>query len=185
MFDACERVVPPRAAAVPTTPGSFLWCEQSLNLINVIFWNVIHISLIRVLPPSSFTRAFSLATTPLERRNSYQFNKGLARPRLLVLSRYQPTPREKRNSYQCNKRTVPHPRLLVLSPYPPPPPLQRKRNSYQFNKGIIPLAVYPCFFPTHHPPGKNVVHIGFNNKGTIPLPFICAFSLSFHLTHEP
>ena len=122
MFDACERVVPPRAAAVPTTPGSFLWCEQSLNLINVIFWNVIHISLIRVLPPSSFTRAFSLATTPLERRNSYQFNKGLARPRLLVLSRYQPTPREKRNSYQCNKRTVPHPRLLVLSPYPPPPP---------------------------------------------------------------
>ena len=51
MFDACEQVVPPRAAAVHTTLDGFSCCEHSLNLINVIFWNVIHISLIRVLPP--------------------------------------------------------------------------------------------------------------------------------------
>ena len=51
MFDACERVVPPRAAAVHATLDSFSWCEHSLNLINVIFWSVIHISLIRVLYP--------------------------------------------------------------------------------------------------------------------------------------
>ena len=166
MFDTCERVVPPRAVAVHTTLDSFSWSEHSRNLINVIFWNVIHISLIRVLPPSSFTRAFSLTTTPLERRNSYQFNKGLAPPRLLVLSRYQPTPREKRNSYQFNKRNVPH--------HPP----QRKRNS-RFNKGTIPLPVYPCFLPTHHPPGKNVIHISFNNRRTIPLPVYLCFLAFF------
>ena len=146
MFDACEQVVPPRAAAVHTTLDGFSCCEHSLNLINVIFWNVIHISLIRVLPPSPFTRAFSLTTTPLERRNSYQFNK----------------------------RAVPHPRLLVLSPYPPPP--QRKRNSYQFNKGTIFLPFYPCFLPTHHPPGKNIIPTSFNDKGTIPLPTLFVLS---------
>ena len=64
MFDARERVVPRRAAAVQITSDSFSWYEHSLNLMNVIFWNVIHINLIRVPPPSPFTRAFSLSFHP-------------------------------------------------------------------------------------------------------------------------
>ena len=122
MFDACERVVPPRAAAVHTTLDSFSWCEHSLNLISVIFWKVIQISLIRVLPPSPFTRAFSLTTTPWKDVIHISLIRAFAPRRLLVLSRYPPTLREKRNSYQFNNRNVPHPCLLVLSRYPPPTP---------------------------------------------------------------
>ena len=110
MFDACEQVVPPRAAAVHTTLDGFSCCEHSLNLINVIFWNVIHISLIRVLPLSLFTRAFSLTTTPLERRNSYQFNKGFC-----------PTPFTRTFSRPTNPpgKNVIHISLIsVLSPTP-------------------------------------------------------------------
>ena len=63
--------------------------------------------------------------------------------------------------------------------------LSLERNSYQFNKGTIPLPFYLCFLPTHHPSGKNVIHISFNNKGTIPLPVYLCFLAFFSLYSWP
>ena len=114
-------------------------------------------------------------------RNSYQFSKGTPPPLPIYLCFLDTNQPSGKNVIHISSIRVPSPPPFTSAFSLPTTPPQRKRNSYQFNKGTIPLPFYPCFLPTHHPSGKNVIHISFNNKGTIPHPVYLCFLAFFSL----